>query len=199
MRSDDARRSRLEAAGWGVTSRSWAAQLTASRANVDTLSALLQHGRRHGDIREIGDADLTSVLALDSATLSDYPGGVATQHSALTMSTARVTRARRGFGVFDDDGRTLAVTFVDIDGLCAETDFTVVAAEYRGLGIGSAVKAASLLALLRDGIEVFRTGGAAENAAILASNRSLGYQVDEEWVTLSSPLRAAGSKQSRSG
>ncbi|MBO1738591.1 acetyltransferase [Leifsonia sp. TF02-11] len=197
VRSDDTRRAELEAAGWVVSSRSWAAQLTASRIDVDALSTMVQRGRRHGDIREIGDADLTSVLALDSATLADYPGGVANRHSALTMSTARVTGARRGFGVFDDEGRVVAVTFVDIDGRRAETDFTVVAAGSRGLGIGSAVKAASVLALLRDGIEIFRTGGAAENVAILASNMSLGYVVDEEWVTLSPPLQVAETGRAR--
>lgn len=41
---------------------------------------------------------------------------------------------------------------------------------------------------LEVGVEVFRTGGAVENAAILATNRSLGYVIDEEWVTLAPPL-----------
>ncbi|MGF3057173.1 acetyltransferase [Microbacterium sp. YY-01] len=187
VRSDDARLSELEAAGWVVVARSWAAQLTASRVDVHALSTLVQRGRRHGDIREIGDADLASVLALDAATLADYPGGAATQHNPLTRSSARVTPVRRGFGAFGDSARAVAVTFVDVDGNHAETDFTVVAAEFRGLGVGSAVKAASVLALLRDGVEVFRTGGAAENSAIFASNISLGYEIDEDWVTLLSP------------
>lgn len=195
MRSDDARFPELEARGWVVASRSWAGQLTAPRVDVHALETLVQRVRRHGNVREIGDADLRSVVALDSATLADYPGGAATQHTPLTMSTARVLPTRRGFGLFDDSGRALAVTFVDIDGNRAETDFTVVAAEFRGLGIGSAVKATAVLALLRDGVEVFRTGGAAENSAILASNISLGYVLDEEWVTLSSPWRATETTQ----
>ncbi len=197
VRSDDARCAELEAAGWVVVSRSWAAQLTAASIDVDALAGAVQRGRRHGDVRAIGDADLASVLVLDSVTLADYPGGVATQHSPLTMSTARVTRTRRGFGVFDGDGQVLAVTYVDVDGRTAETEFTVVAAEFRGLGIGTAVKAASILALLREGIEVFRTGGAEENSAILSSSQSLGYLVDEEWITLSPRQDAESTRRRR--
>ncbi len=103
-----------------VVSRSWAAQLTAASIDVDALAGAVQRGRRHGDVRAIGDADLASVLVLDSVTLADYPGGVATQHSPLTIPTARVTRTRRGFGVFDGDGQVLAVTYVDVDGRTAE-------------------------------------------------------------------------------
>lgn len=187
VRADDDRRSELEVKGWVVVVRSWAAQRIASNVDVDALSALVQRGRRHGDVREIDDSDLASVFALDSETLADYPGGIATQHRPLTASSARVTPRRRGFGIFDDSRRALAVTFVDIDEQRAETDFTVVAPDHRGLGIGSAVKAASVLALLQDEVTVFRTGGAAENTAILVTNQRLGYVVDEEWVTLDPP------------
>lgn len=185
VKSDDPRCVELEAVGWVVVSRSWAAQVTASSVDIEVLSGAVRRGRRHGDVREIEDGDLESVLLLDYMTLADYPGGVATEHDPLTTSTAGVTHTRRGFGAFDGGGRALAVTYVDVDGRAAETDFTVVAAELRGLGIGTAVKATSLLALLCDGVEVFRTGGAEENRATLDSNRSLGYVVDEEWITLS--------------
>lgn len=190
VRSDSPKLPGLQADGWVVTARSWGAQANASDVDTDALAALAVRGRDHGVIREMNDADLRAVLELDSATLGDYPGGVATHHAPLTASTAAVTPRRRGFGVFDEAGRAVAITFidVDIDGKSAETDFTVVAADFRGLGIGSAVKAASVLALLRDGIEVFRTGGAAENARSLALNLRLGYVVDEEWITLSPPL-----------
>ncbi len=187
VKSDDPRCAELDAAGWVVVSRSWAAQVTASGIDVDALSGAVERGRQHGDVREIGDADLDAVLLLDVATLADYPGGVATQHRPLTRATARVSPTRRGFGIVDGDGRVLAVTYVDVDGGTAETEFTVVAAEHRGLGLGTAVKAASILALVREGVGVFRTGGAAENAAIIRSNHRLGYLVDEEWLTFSPP------------
>jgi len=190
VKSDDARCAELMVAGWVVVSRSWAAQLTASGVDVDTLSEAVQRGRRHGIVREIGDADLDAVLLLDAVTLNDYPGGVATQHHPLTPSTARASPSRRGYGVVDRDGRVLAVTYVDVDDRTAETEFTVVAADVRGLGIGTAAKAASILTLVDEGVEVFRTGGAAENTAIIRSNQRLGYQIDEEWLTFSPPVRA---------
>lgn len=194
VRVDDPRRAELEGEDWVVVAQSWAGRLVSSNVDVTALSTLVQRGRRHGEVREVIEPGLSTVLALDAATVADYPGGIATQHFPLTASTVRVTPRRRGFGVFDDAGRALAVTFVDIDGHCADTDFTAVAAECRGLGIGSAVKAASVLALLRDGVEVFRTGGAAENTAILAANQRLGYVIDEEWITLEPP----GSHRPRS-
>lgn len=57
----------------------------------------------------------------------------------------------------------------------------------RGLGLGTAVKAASILSLVREGVDVFRTGGAEKNRVILRSNQHLGYRVDEEWLTFSPP------------
>jgi GNAT superfamily N-acetyltransferase len=69
-----------------------------------------------------------------------------------------------------------------------ETDFTVVARGWRGRGLGSAVKAASVLALLADGHRRFRTGGATENGASVAAAHSLGYIVDERWLTLAPPV-----------
>lgn len=187
VRSNNPRRAELEDEGWVVVARSWAAELNASNVDVEALSGFVQHGLRHGEVREIEDSDVAQLLAIDAATLTDYPGGIATQHSPLTVATARITSSRRGFGVFDDAGLALAVTFVDITEQVADTDFTVVATSYRGLGIGSAIKAASVLALLREGVLTFRTGGAAENTAILAVNQRLGYVIDEEWVTLEAP------------
>lgn len=46
------------------------------------------------------------------------------------------------------------------------------------------MKAASLLALAGEGFTRFRTGGSADNEAIIRANDALGYLRDEEWVTL---------------
>jgi GNAT superfamily N-acetyltransferase len=62
-----------------------------------------------------------------------------------------------------------------------ETEFTSVLSDYRGRGIGQAVKAASILALASEGVTTFGTGGAGLNEASLRANRALGYVVEERW------------------
>lgn len=44
-----------------------------------------------------------------------------------------------------------------------------------------------MLALLDAGVVRFRTGGSADNAAMIAANATLGYVVDETWLTLAAP------------
>lgn len=94
-----------------------------------------------------------------------------------------------GFGAFAEDGRLIGMTFVDVETTpaAADTDFTVVVPEYRGRHIATALKAASLLTLTERGIQVFRTGGSADNTAILSADARLGYTIDEHWVTLERP------------
>ncbi len=174
--------------GWTVVARSWGARLDAGRVDLDALRVLAGGARGLGDLRELGPGDVDAVLALDAATREDYPGGVATRHVPLTREAAGISAARRAWGVIDPADRLVALTYVDVDGSRAETDFTVVARAHRGRGLGAAVKAASVLALTHDGVATFRTGGAAENAAILAANARIGYRVDERWATLAPPV-----------
>src|SRR5699024_11726883 len=132
-----------------------------------------------------------AVLARDRATLEDDPGGIATRHEPLTLERAVSTASRRGFGVFNTSGGALAVTYVETAGRHAETEVTVVARDYRGQGLGRAVKAGSILALCDDGVTTFRTGGYVENAASLAVNQDIGYVLDEHWLTL---VRSRGQR-----
>jgi GNAT superfamily N-acetyltransferase len=190
VRADHPRRRELEGQGRQVVARSWAAQLNAANVDLGRLRSLVDRARFVGVVRELGPADVSTALALDAATLGDYPGGVATSHTPLTIERATVSPERRAFGVVGQDGGLVAMTFLDVDTVRAETDFTVVAPAWRGRGLGSAVKAASVLGLMADGVSTFRTGGSAENAASLAANRSVGYIVDEEWLTFEIPASA---------
>jgi predicted GNAT family acetyltransferase len=95
-------------------------------------------------------------------------------------------RGTRFFAALDD-GEVVAVTAIERDGERAETDFTAVARTHRRRGLAEAVKAASVLALVVEGVRVFSTGGAEENAASLAMNARLGYAVTERWLTLVPP------------
>ena len=87
LRADDPRVPALAASGWRATARSFGAQLDADgldraqlRARVDRVAPFV--------VRELGDADLPAVRALDVATVADYPGSVATRHELLTDATA---------------------------------------------------------------------------------------------------------------
>ncbi|MCJ1714973.1 GNAT family N-acetyltransferase [Curtobacterium sp. VKM Ac-2922] len=175
-----------ESQGWVVVARSFGAHLDAARIDRPRFRQLVADAVC--TVRELGPADVDAVLRLDRATIGDYPGSVATQHTPLDQRSATPSASRRAFGAVEADGELVAMTYVDVDvdqtRRRAETDFTVVHRDWRGRGLGTAVKAASLLALLDDGVVRFRTGGSMDNAAILAAGDTLGYVRDEEWVTL---------------
>lgn len=170
--------------GWTVVARSWAAELDVSACDEGRLQALVRRAEATGVVRRLTPGDLDGILALDAATIGDYPGGAATRHAPLTRAAATVGEARRAYGVVEPDGTVAAVTFVDVDGPVAEIDFTAVAPARRRRGLATAVKAASVLDLASDGVRRIRTGGSDENVAILAANTRLGFVVDEEWLTL---------------
>ncbi len=184
LRSTDPRVPTLLAEGWAVSARSWAARL--DLAGPDHLAMEAAARRLDGllEVRRLEQGDVPAALDLDRVTCGDYPGDVATAHRALTTGTAAPSPGRRAFGAFEPDGRLVGMTYVDVDGTTAEVDFTVVAGERRGRGIGTGLKAASMLALARDGVATVRTGGSDDNTAIVAANEALGFVVDERWVTL---------------
>lgn len=189
LRADDPRVAGLIETGWRITARSWAAQLDADRADRAALRRFVERVAPVV-VRELLGADLPAVLALDAATVADYPGSVATQHEPLTESTAAMSPTRRAFGARTPAGDLVGTTYLDIDGDTVETTFTVVARDHRGRGIGTALKAASILALLDEHVVRFRTGGSDDNPAIIAAGTAVGYRRDEEWVTLESgPVR----------
>ena len=184
VRANDPRHLELKANGWRVTARSFGAQLDASALDQQRFEGLIHQASKVVSIRELDAGDMDKVLALDAATVGDYPGSIATQHRPLDRATATLSASRRAFGAFTPTGELVAMTFLSVNDNNAETGFTVVDPSLRGRGVASAVKAASVLALASAGIRMFRTGGSTDNVAILAANDALGYTRDEEWVTL---------------
>lgn len=189
LRADSPDRHRLEGEGWVVVARSWAAQVDLRRVDVGMLQRLVATLPVDVLPRPLRSTDRDAVLALDAATLDDYPGGAATQHGPLTAEGTSASDGRRGVGAFARAGDLLAMTWADLspDGPRAEIDLTVVAASHRRRGIATAIKAASLLDLADVGVETVRTGGDEKNSAIIAANERLGFVRDEEWVTLAAP------------
>lgn len=193
LRADSPERAALERAGWVVVAHSWGARLEASRSDRRSLRELAARADPYGGVRRLTVEDMPGALALDEVTLHDYPGAEATAHTPLTSARAAVGASRHGYAVLVDRA-VIAMTWVDLDldAGRAEVDFTVVAPHVRGRGLATAVKAALALDLFDSGVTVVRTGGASDNAAIMAANRALGFEVDEEWVT----LKAAGGATS---
>lgn len=183
LRDDDPRCGTLALEGWSVVERSWAAHLDVRDLDVEALTRYVARVQSSWSVRELGVMDVPAALALDLLTRDDYPGGAATRHTPLDSVTALPNPKRRAFGVFDSHDLLIAMTYADIDGNEAEVDFTVVRADLRRLGLGLAVKAASILALARAGVERMRTGGADGNAAILTANDRVGFILDEHWLT----------------
>ena len=190
LRAEDPEVAELCSSEWEITARSFGAVLHAKDIRPSELMGFLL-GVQPIEIRELLASDSPAILELDHLTESDYPGGVATAHTPLDTETSVATLEHPGFGAFAEDGRLIGMTFVDVEtahgSAVADTDFTVVVPEYRGRHIATALKAASLLTLTERGIQVFRTGGSADNTAILSADARLGYTIDEHWVTLERP------------
>jgi len=192
IRSDDPRGADLAAAGWRVVASSWGARLKVTPGLPGRLRDVVAAVDGGVVIRELEVADSAAVLALDAATAADYPGGVATSHEPLDAASAHDLLARgRVFGA-EYAGALVAVTVTSRVGDRVETGFTAVHPEHRGRGLASAVKAASVLAHAEDGAVLFGTGGASTNAASLAMNRAVGYEITETWHTYAPPEGCSG-------
>jgi GNAT superfamily N-acetyltransferase len=182
LREDDPRVPGLLEQGWTVQHRSWGARLVDPRPDVLRLLAARPDSR----IDEAGPEWDVAIARLEAAVREDYPGGPATAPQVHDVDALAELRAggTRFFAAFHPDDGVVAATAIRRKGDHAETDFTSVARDHRRRGLAEAVKAASVLALLSDGVSVFGTGGADENAASLAMNARLGYAVTERWLTL---------------
>ncbi len=189
--ADAPRRVELERRGWRVVARSFGAQLDGDAVDRTRLRALVD--RAGLPVRALDVADVDAVLALDAADHRTQPGQCRDAARAVRPERATPSATRRGFGAWSGDD-LVAMTFVDVlvgDDGAAETG------RPRWSAAGHRVTVRSTAARDRDRAEgrvgpraprrrrdPFRTGGSADNPAIIAANTALGYVRDEEWVTL---------------
>jgi hypothetical protein len=173
-----------------VVGESWGARLRFGEPPEPSqaVAALARAAASGVHIAELDDRGAAEVAALDTANHHDYPVTPATPH-VIRDADAVLELLRDGHRLFGAtlDGRLVGVTAIKADGTTAETEFTSVAAGARRRGIGAGVKAASVLALLDEGVRTFGTGGAAANAASLAMNRAVGYVIEELWFSYAQP------------
>jgi GNAT superfamily N-acetyltransferase len=187
VRDDDPRIASLEAARYRVVGESWAARLR-NPDREQLSSAVLRASAAGLVVGELDPSYAEAMFELESANEKDYPYTPATHH--VVGDQARIealwTDGARIFGAFDGS-LLVAATVITAMPDRAETMFTSVLRDYRGRGIGQAVKAASILAFLAEGFEVFGTGGAGVNEASLGANRALGYVLEERWRSYAPP------------
>jgi len=190
LRSDDPRRSDLEARGFTVVGESWGARLVLGDPPDLTVCRRAVARAQSAGLRilELTAESAADLHELERANHEDYPVTPATAHAVLdaAATVALWTGGTRVFGAFDQH-RLLGATAISLQDGRAETEFTSVLRDHRGRGIGAAVKAASVIALAETGTRVFGTGGAAVNDASLGVNRALGYRITERWFSYGPP------------
>jgi GNAT superfamily N-acetyltransferase len=181
VRDDDPRCAELEAAGYRIVGESWGARLRDPDPVFLEQAVLRAEGVT---VRELGPEYAARWHELETANEKDYPYTPATHHVVAPVAElAEQWSTGRVFGALDGE-RLVGATVISLEG---ETGFTSVLDGYRGRGIGQAVKAASILALLAEGVRVFGTGGAALNGASIGANVGLGYVIEERWRSYAPP------------
>ena len=188
LRDDDPRCAVLEAAGYHVVGESWGARLR-DPDPVALEAAVLRVAGSGLSVRELSSEYAEAYHELESANEKDYPYTPATHHVVGDLERFRGLWRDGGrvFGALDGERLVGATSIGPMEGRW-DTAFTSVLSEYRSKGIGQAVKAASILALLADGVRVFGTGGADQNDASLGANLALGYVVEERWRSYAAPV-----------
>lgn len=190
LRDDDPRAGELLAAGHVIVATSWGARLhvespDAAARRMRMLLAAVGDGYRTAELDASWDE---GIAGLEARTHADYPVTPATANPLRDAAAIGSLRAEgmRFFGAVIGE-ELVAVTAIRSLATRAETEFTSVAPAHRRRGLAAAVKAASVLAMLADGRRSFGTGGAQVNAASLAMNARLGYEVTERWLALRAP------------
>lgn len=186
VNSLDPKCSLLESEGYLVVATSWGAHLMLQEGSdlalytqkIDSLEA------RGFDLIELTQDFAHQVLELELKTNADYPNTPATAHELPTeKSTLELWKSGTWiFGAFRES---------ELVGVLAATqkqeevnlDFESVRSDQRGLGVGSGIASSAILSLYARGIRNFSTGGAASNAASLATVTSLEFSVDEIWLS----------------
>lgn len=188
VREDDPRCAELEAEGYEVVGYSWGANLRFDdSSDLARYYECVRRVRNEGfEVRELVLDDLGKVVEVELANANDYPESPATHHEIPTIEhlVGMIHGGGRFWGVFLEGG-LVAVTAFERNDKRWNTTFTSVLAAYRGRGLGAAVKAASIVTLISEGVRWFSTGGAASNGASLGANRALGYELEPTWRTYS--------------
>jgi GNAT superfamily N-acetyltransferase len=142
-----------------------------------------------------------SVHRVARATFRDIPtGGEPLDAAPIDEFRARdVDRAgipKGGFAVAVDQATGEAIGYASLMFLPGSStrayhDMTAVIREWRGRGVGRALKQATIAWAKREGLESLETGNEERNAAMRALNEQLGYRERPNEITFRGPVAAA--------
>ncbi len=129
----------------------------------------------------VSEAGVEAVWECHQATVTDDPSGFGHQVPLATYVEEEwhdpLLRHDLSHAVLDPAGRVVAFTLLRVAGRRGWSSMTGVHPEHRRRGLSLAVKAATLRAAARAGVRRCSTGNSADNAAVLALNSRLGYQL----------------------
>jgi GNAT superfamily N-acetyltransferase len=124
------------------------------------------------------DGEPLSALDLDGFTARDVtrPG---IPKDAFFVAVAEATGDVAGYASLIYDAASSTVAYHDM---------TAVRRAYRGRGIATALKQATIAWAVEHGLEALDTGNDVENAPMRAVNLALGYRPLPDWIGLQGPL-----------
>ena len=137
------------------------------------------------------------VHAVALEALPDIPSTTPIDVGSLEAFTARdverVEIPKDAFFVAVDDVTGSVVGYASLIYDAASTsvayhDMTAVRRGYRGRGIATALKRATIAWAVEHGLEALDTGNDTENAPMRAVDLALGYQPMPDWIGLEGPL-----------
>jgi mycothiol synthase len=143
---------------------------------------------------------VAGVHAVALATFADIPGaddpmaaGDLAEFRARDVD--RDTIPRWGFIVALDDATDEVVGYASLafnpgSTTVAYHDMTAVLQAWRGRGVATTLKAATIAAALDHGVERLETGNDLDNAPMRAVNARLGYRPLPDWLTMRGPARS---------
>lgn len=194
LREDNPEAEELLDAGWAISFRSWGARLFLDdESDLDYLREFVSQAKDRGyEIREASMWTVEAIREFDDSVASDYPVTPATPHDPLPadLGTQIGNGSVRAFVATSNGGDFAGVTIMKDTGDLWEVDRTAVGPHHRSQGLAKALKSAAILALYECQARAFGTGGAGVNAASLAMNKAVGFELEPLWLTLYPPVSA---------
>ncbi len=135
----------------------------------------------------------TALEAFPDIPSADEPMDVGTLDAFIARDVDRVGIPKDAFYVAVDEVTGAVAGYASLIYDAASTtvayhDMTAVRRAYRGRGIATALKRATIAWAIEHGLDALDTGNDDDNAPMRAVNAALGYRPQPDWIGLQGPL-----------